>query len=274
MIKSKSSMIKNMLKRQDFNFSKRLGKGAYGVVFKALHLESDTEYAVKIMSIRTQEQHDKDIELQILKNYNHRNMVTYCGDFFQDYRSYIILKLYTGNVYNYMEDEYPGGFTASKTRKWLKQITSAISYLHQNDITHRDIKPENILLDNNENIYLTDFGFSTIGKEKEYLKCGTVDYRSPEQILDLGHNYKIDIWGLGVLAFELSHGEPPFESSTRDETENKIINADYNMPLHISPDIQQYIRSCLVFNPELRPEAKELIDIINNLDNYQEEIIY
>lgn len=87
-----------------------------------------------------------------------------------------------------------------------------MDYIHKNNIIHRDLKPENLLINAKGDIKLCDFGWSAEVLSKDYRTtfCGTVDYLPPEMILNLPHDYKVDVWCLGILLYELIHGYPPF----------------------------------------------------------------
>lgn len=87
--------------------------------------------------------------------------------------------------------------------------------MHKKGIIHRDLKPENLLLDNEGNIKLCDFGWSAeaISNQKRTTFCGTIDYMSPEMIKNEPHDHTLDIWCLGVLLYELIHGDAPFKGS-------------------------------------------------------------
>lgn len=82
---------------------------------------------------------------------------------------------------------------------------------------HRDLKPENLLLDNEGNIKLCDFGWSAESTQNRTTFCGTIDYMSPEMLHNQPHDHTLDIWCLGVLLYELVHGEAPFKGTESDK---------------------------------------------------------
>lgn len=87
--------------------------------------------------------------------------------------------------------------------------------MHDLDIMHRDIKPENILLDHNLNVKICDLGWAAEDiKQNRKTFCGTYEYMAPEMVLERQYNYKIDIWALGILLYELTHGVAPFQAKS------------------------------------------------------------
>ena len=102
--------------------------------------------------------------------------------------------------------------------KFFYQTCLAMDYLHTRKIMHRDLKPENLLLDENLNIKLCDFGWSVEFNENEHRKtlCGTYEYMAPEIYYGDKQTVKTDVWALGILLYELMHGRPPFKPNRID----------------------------------------------------------
>ncbi len=157
-----------------------------------------------------------------------------------------------------------------KVTKYMDDVIKAVEYLHSKDppIIHRDIKPENVLICD-DTLKIADFGWSNYDDEIRNTFCGTPDYLSPEMILGTGHNEKLDIWGLGVLMFELLHGRPPFspKKKIRDRRllqktiEENVLNGKLDFDLNISTEAKSAIRIMLNPKGSLRPYAKDLFEL-------------
>lgn len=120
---------------------------------------------------------------------------------------------------------------------------------------HRDLKPENLLLDQNKNIKIVDFGLSNTYKEGELLKtaCGSPCYAAPEMIAGKEYNpYKADIWSCGVILFALICGYLPFEDPNTSKLYKKILGCNYQCPEFISEDSIDLLSKILDVEPETR----------------------
>ncbi|MCL4171052.1 UNVERIFIED_CONTAM: hypothetical protein GTU68_024878, partial [Idotea baltica] len=110
-----------------------------------------------------------------------------------------------------------------RSASYIYQICDALRYVHKKKVIHRDLKAENLLLGINYEIKIADFGWSvhTPGSRRQTF-CGTLDYVAPEILAGKSYNHSVDIWSLGVLAFELLCGEPPFCAKSETETMENI----------------------------------------------------
>ena len=128
-------------------------------------------------------------------------------------------------------------------------------------IIHRDIKPENILLDNNNIIKLTDFGWSNYINLTEIRNtfCGTPLYFSPEIIMGNGHDNKVDIWCVGVIIFELLIGRIPFLGKDRNTLMYNIVNGKICWDDNIDIDARDLISKILIVEPNLRISLEDIM---------------
>ncbi|CCE63372.1 hypothetical protein TPHA_0E02820 [Tetrapisispora phaffii CBS 4417] len=245
------------LKFCDFEIGKKLGKGKFGKVYCCRHIKTGFICAIKIMdkseilTYNVTKQFRNEIEIQ--SNLNHENLTKLYGFFHDSKRVYLIMEyIYNGELYSILKKNGP--FNDIVASNFVFQLTNAIRYLHKKRIIHRDLKPENILIDFNNVIKITDFGWSVYNEagNKRKTLCGTIDYLSPELINSKEYDGLIDVWALGIIAYELIVGTPPFEEDTKELTYKRIKNCDLNFPAHVSQDAKNLISSLLKLNPSER----------------------
>lgn len=136
-------------------------------------------------------------------------------------------------------------FTEEIVLFYASQILEALTYLHQQNIAYRDLKPENVLLDENGNILLADFGISKKleNGQKTRSFVGTPEYVAPEVILERGHDKSVDVWSFGILLYEMAIGLPPFYSKVKADMLKWIVKANPKFPksVEISQDLKDLI---------------------------------
>src|SRR3990167_7644746 len=146
-----------------------------------------------------------DLEVKIHRLLDHDHIAK-LYDHFKDEKSiYFVLEYCNhGDLYQYVHKKTK--LVESEAFYYFLQTSLAVEYLHINNIIHRDLKPENLLLDENGNIKLTDFGWSVLCSDNKFRTtyCGTIDYMAPEIAAEKPYDSKVDIWALGVLLFELT----------------------------------------------------------------------
>ncbi|MEE6492179.1 hypothetical protein FKM82_016509 [Ascaphus truei] len=163
-----------------------------------------------------------------------------------------------GDLYDYISERQR--LSEQEARTFFRQIVSAVQYCHANGIVHRDLKLENILLDENKNVKIADFGLSNIYHSDRYLQtyCGSLLYASPEIVN--GKPYvgpEVDSWSLGVLLYILVHGSMPFDEQNHKKLVAQISCGAYKEPSRLS-DASGLIRWLLMVNPERRASLSEV----------------
>ncbi|KAD4178526.1 hypothetical protein R6Q59_022121 [Mikania micrantha] len=143
-------------------------------------------------------------------------------------------------------------------RKYFQQLISAVDFCHSRGVSHRDIKPENLLLDGNDDLKITDFGFSALPEQKRYdgllhTQCGTPAYVAPEVLRKKGYDgAKADIWSCGVVLYVLLAGFLPFHDENLMNLYRKIFKSEYEFPPWFSHETRKLISKILMADPERR----------------------
>ena len=213
-----------------YKIQKIIGKGAFGVVYKAFELCSGRIVAIKQIPVNTENKKHVIKEIELLKNLDHPNIVKYYNYLKEENHIYIIMEYLEGNTLKQYIDENSDNINEDIARNIIKQLLNAISYLHYScDICHRDIKPENIMFTEKKDIShikLLDFGLSSDSFESKLKmqNCGTLTYMAPEQISNLTYSKGVDIWSVGIILYMLlNKGKNPFYNK-EDSTDTLIYN--------------------------------------------------
>ncbi|KAM4700197.1 NUAK family SNF1-like kinase 2 [Discoglossus pictus] len=257
----KRHLHKHNLKHR-YEFLETLGKGTYGTVKRAKD-KNGKEVAIK--SIRKDRIKDEqDLlhirrETEIMSSISHPHIIS-IYEVFENSSKIVIVMEYAsqGDLYDYISERQR--LTEHEARRFFRQIVSAVQYCHVNGIVHRDLKLENILLDENKNVKIADFGLSNIFHSDSFLQtyCGSPLYASPEIVN--GKPYvgpEVDSWSLGVLLYILVHGCMPFDGQDYKKLVTQISCGAYKEPSHPS-DACGLIRWLLMVNPERRATLAEV----------------
>jgi len=205
----------------DLEKKKRLGSGAFGDVYLGVNKIDNKQYAIKVMDKAKIMESGATLdiihrEISIHRKIKHDNVVKVYSHFENDHFFYLIMEfINSGSLFSVIKKNK--GIDEKKAFRYFIQACSAVHFLHSNNLIHRDLKPENILIDDKDLIKLCDFGWCVdISEGNRVTFCGTYEYMAPEIVKELPYNYEIDIWSLGILLFELTHGYSPFRAEKDD----------------------------------------------------------
>ena len=239
-----------------FEIGKPLGRGKFGRVYLAKEKRSGficalkTLHKAELVNSQVEKQVRREIEIQ--SNLRHPNVLRLFGHFYDRDRIFLIVEFAgQGELYKHLRKK--GRFSEARSAHYISQMASGLAYLHKKHVIHRDIKPENILLDLNGTLKISDFGWSVHApSSRRQTICGTPDYIPPEMVENQAHNEKVDLWALGVLAFEFLVGSAPFTGANDATTYRRIAKIDLRIPDYISPDARDMIERLLQHDPEKR----------------------
>ena len=251
----------------EFDLIELVGQGNYGRVYKAIHKKTGKIYSAKIAYIeKANEIESFKKEINILSQCNNQYIVHYYGSYIKGHQIWIILEFCDGGSLYELIKILPRNLNEEEIASLIYMILKGLIFLHENKKIHRDVKSENILLTHEGIAKLADFGVSTQlmhSFSKKITKIGTPFYMSPEVIMQNKYDYKCDIWSLGITSIEMAEGEPPFSKVKGYWVLKKIIT---HPPKGLknkekwSKEFNDFIEKCLIYEPEKRPSAKELLD--------------
>ena len=252
-------------KLEKYDIGEIIGKGSYATVKVAKNKNNNEKYAMKIYDkLKLDNSFIKNCiksEIEVLKLINHKNVAKLIEDINTESQIIIIQEFIKGfSLRDYYNKEIKGKKNISSEiynvlKKIFKQIFEAINYLHQKDISHRDIKLENILMNNNYEVKIIDFGFGLYNPSHKKIDffCGTPKYIAPEILNGNGYfGEKVDLWSLGVLIYKIYCDSYPFNGRNKRELYFNIKKGKYKIPVNIPDNIKNIITNLIVVDPMQR----------------------
>jgi serine/threonine protein kinase len=248
-----------------YSYLRTLGCGSFAVVVLVVHVPTQEQWACKVVP-RSKMQDDAVLqrfiqEIDILQSVEHQSIVKIKEVLYTDQNLFIVTEYCpNGELSTYLSNA--GELQFPEIQKFFFQIIHALYFLHERGVAHRDIKLDNILLDEENNLRLADFGFSRYSDGSSLMEtpCGSPYYAAPEILC--GKSYdgtKSDIWSAGVVLYILATGKVPWTATNRKHLYQQISHAQFTVPPYLDVDISITITSCLKPNPANRPSAYELL---------------
>lgn len=263
---------------KEFVLVKEVGSGAASTVYYAICRKSTQPVAIKMyLKAKLSKLNRKQVEREVIlhSSLNHPHIIDFYAAFEDDERIYLVQEFAAGgDLFDDVKRRGGRMSEAEVVQQVLHPYLSALTYLHARGIIHRDIKPENTVFSKERVLKVTDFGLAiNAGLERPVTRLGTLDYMAPEVLrcpdkhgpddnkdrADLEYDASVDAWAMGVLAFELIVGRPPFGMSCREDTMRAITAAAPAIPDWLSPAAADFIRAALQRVPGKRPEAAVLL---------------
>ncbi|XP_061858293.1 serine/threonine-protein kinase 10 isoform X2 [Colius striatus] len=242
------------------------------VIRMAKNKETGALAAAKVIETKSEDElEDYMVEIEILATCDHRHIVKLLGAFYWDGKLWIMIEFCPGGAVDATMLELDRGLTEPQIQVICRQMLEALRYLHSKKIIHRDLKAGNVLLTQDGDIKLADFGVSaknmkTLQKRDSFI--GTPYWMAPEVVMcetmkDTPYDYKADIWSLGITLIEMAQIEPPHHELNPMRVLLKIAKSDpptLNCPSKWSPEFRDFLKTALDKNPETRPSAAQLLE--------------
>uniref|UniRef100_A0A453APA0 non-specific serine/threonine protein kinase n=1 Tax=Aegilops tauschii subsp. strangulata TaxID=200361 RepID=A0A453APA0_AEGTS len=251
-----------------YEMGKMLGQGTFAKVYHARNIETSQSVAIKVTDkekvLKGGLTDQIKREISVMKLVKHPNIVQMYEVMATKTKIYFVLEhVKGGELFNKVQR---GRLKEDAARKYFQQLICAVDFCHSRGVYHRDLKPENLLLDENSNLKVSDFGLSTISECRRldgllHTSCGTPAYVAPEVINRKGYDgAKADIWSCGVILFVLLAGYLPFQDKNLMNMYKKIGKAEFKCPSWFSSDIRRLLLRILDPNPSTRISIERIME--------------
>ncbi|KAI8809356.1 kinase-like domain-containing protein, partial [Cladochytrium replicatum] len=244
-----------------YTLGRTVGEGSFGKVKQGVHKLTGQEVAIKVVD----KIHAPTVvrEIETWRHLHHPNIAQLYEVITTENKIYMVMEFcHGGEAFDHIYKNGKLDDTQDTARRIFKQIVEAVGYCHELNFVHRDLKLENILLTDDLDVKVIDFGFTREYQERKLLEtyCGSTAYAAPEMIM--AEKYlgpQADIWSLGVILYTLLCGFLPFDDENDATVHRKILNVDYELPDFLSPDSSDLIQKILKRDPKDRFTIAEIV---------------
>ncbi|KAL0312102.1 UNVERIFIED_CONTAM: CBL-interacting serine/threonine-protein kinase [Sesamum radiatum] len=244
-----------------YELGRLLGKGTFAKVYQGRHLATNESVAIKVIKkdevIKNERMMEQILrEISVMRLVRHPNIVELKEVMATKSKIFFVMEYVRGGELFAKVER--GRLKEDAARKYFQQLISAVDFCHSRGVFHRDLKPENLLLDENEDLKISDFGLSALHEhpsngELLHTQCGTPAYVAPEVLQTKGYNgAKADIWSCGVILYVLLAGFLPFQDENLGVMYRKIYKAEYEFPPWFSTETKRLVSKLLVADPAKR----------------------
>ncbi|OMO82968.1 hypothetical protein CCACVL1_11636 [Corchorus capsularis] len=250
-----------------YELGRLLGCGAFAKVYYGRNVRTGQSVAIKVINKKRISSPNlmSNIkrEISIMSRLNHPYIVKLYEVLATKSKIYFVMEFVKGG--ELFAKVAKGRFSEDLSRKYFQQLISAVGYCHSRGIFHRDLKPENLLLDENGNLKVSDFGLSAVTDQIRpdgllHTLCGTPAYVAPEILTKKGYDgAKVDVWSCGVILFVLNAGYLPFNDPNLMVMYKKIYKGEFRCPKWMSSDLKRFLSRLLDTNPDTRITIHEIL---------------
>ncbi|KAG8086093.1 hypothetical protein GUJ93_ZPchr0010g10957 [Zizania palustris] len=251
-----------------YELGKILGHGTFAKVYQARNADTGETVAIKVLDKEKALRHGLvshiKREIAILRRVRHPNIVRLFEVMATKSKIYFVMELVRGG--ELFSRVAKGRLKEDTARRYFQQLISAVGFCHARGVFHRDLKPENLLVDENGDLKVSDFGLSAVADQFHpdgllHTFCGTPSYVAPEVLARRGYDgAKADIWSCGIILFVLMAGYLPFHDQNLMAMYRKIYRGEFRCPRWFSKDLTSLLNRLLDTNPETRITVAEVME--------------
>lgn len=252
-----------------YEMGRLLGQGTFAKVYHGRNLKTSESVAIKVVN---KDQVKKEgmmeqikREISVMRLVRHPNIVELKEVMATKQKIFFVMEYVKGG--ELFAKVAMGKLKEEDARKYFQQLISAVDFCHSRGVSHRDLKPENLLLDEDENLKISDFGLSALPEQLRndgllHTQCGTPAYVAPEVLRKKGYDgAKADIWSCGVILYVLLAGFLPFQDENVMKMYRKVFKAEYEFPPWFSSDARRLISKLLVADPQRRISIQAIMRV-------------